>query len=173
MSFMKHLFVFSSFLLAAALISCNSNKPSAPSGTHQLSQLESEVIGTWRWELDWTPDSIFHIVLSYDSLHDYAINVNINGNDTMEKESGVWSIASDTVAGQDTVWMNRMKCRQINLTTNTLDSINCTIPTAGIRLNIDNTGKWVIPLGSFTKYISLGIDLGGISLPDAAFVKDH
>jgi hypothetical protein len=156
-----------------AVLTCNSDKPSGPHSTPQLSHLESEVIGTWRYELDWSPDSIFHIVMSYDSLHDYAINVNINGIDTMEKESGVWSIASDTVARQDTVWMNRMKCKQINLTTNTLDSLDCIIPTAGIQLNIDKAGEWVIPLGSFTKYISLGIDLGGISLPDAAFIKDH
>jgi hypothetical protein len=170
---MRRLCAFSFLVAVMVVVSCNGDKPSSPHKTPQLSQLESEIIGTWRWELDWSPDSIFHIVMLYDSLHDYAINVNINGTDTMEKESGTWSIASDTVAKQDTVWMDRMKCRQINPATNTLDSIDCGIPIAGIRLNIDKTGAWVIPLGNFTKYISLGIDLGGLSLPDAAFVKDQ
>ncbi len=169
---MKRLCAFLFFVASMVLVSCNIDKPSGPRSAPPLSQLEKQVIGTWRYELVWTPDSTFHIVMSYDSLHDYSINVNINGADTMEKESGTWSIASDTVAKQDTVWMERMKCRQINTATNTLDSIECSIPIAGIRLNIDNAGAWEIPLSNFVKYLSLGVDLSGVPLPTAAFIKD-
>lgn len=109
--------------------------------------------------------------MKYDSSYDYRINVNINGTDTMEVETGTWSIVSDSSTKQDTVWMDRMSCRQINLGTQTLDSIDCGIPRAGIRVNLINSNSWQIPLGDFAKYMPPGIIPSGYVLPQVVFVK--
>jgi hypothetical protein len=112
--------------------------------------------------------------MSYDSTRGYRIGVNINGTDTMEKETGTWSVASDSASKRDSVWMDRVSCRQINLTTNTLDSVDCGIDRAGIRLNIDDGGAWEIPLGDFVKYLPSDIAqiASALQLPQVAFVKD-
>jgi hypothetical protein len=120
----------------------------------------------------WSKDTTFNIVMSIAGSHDYKIDVNINGIDTMEKETGAWSIASDSSGKNDTVWMDRMSCRQINFTTQTLDSIDCGIARAAIGITIDNSDHWIVPLNAFVKYLPAGLIPAGFPLPQAAFVKD-
>lgn len=169
---MKQIFACAAAFLCVVAFGCGSEKTSNPSQHSSTSQLDRQVFGTWRYGLVWNKDTTFNMVMSYDSLHDYRINVNINGTDTMEKERGSWAVAVDTLAKNDTVWMDRMSCRQINTATRTLDSVDCGIGRAGIRLNIDANGAWDIPLNDFAVFLPPGIVPAGIALPLAAFVKD-
>jgi hypothetical protein len=161
------------FLGFFLMIHCGKDNPASPGKTP--SQLNREVAGVWRFSLDWNPDTTFHIVLTYDSGYFYKINVNINDVDTMERENGTWFIKSDTVAHADTVWMQRENCHQINLTTHTLDTIKCSVDTAGIKINIsrpDTQTIWVIPLNDFIKYLPPDIVPPGFTLPPGQFIKD-
>ena len=162
------------YLALASILLCCNGKSSNPASTSQPSQLDREVIGTWRYALPWNKDTTFNIIMSFDSTLGYRIGVNINGTDTMEKETGTWSVASDSASKRDSVWMDRVSCRQINLTTNMLDSVDCGIDRAGIRLNIDDSGAWEIPLGDFVKYLPSDIAqiASALQLPQVAFVKD-
>jgi hypothetical protein len=138
-------------------------------------QPDNKVVGTWIFSLTYNADTTFYIVLDYYSTSSYRINVNINHVDSMHREVGTYQVISDTVTKQDTVWMDRIICRQINLSTHSFDSIDCGNPRAGIKVNIsqnsDNKTQWVIPLGDFVKYLPPGIIPEGIPLPLGGFIK--
>ncbi len=165
---MKRMSLFlAAIVLGVFLPQCGSNTVSNP----QVPENDARIIGTWSFSLRYNPDTTFNIIMMYDSSYDYRITVNINGSDTMEIETGTWSIASNSSTKQDTVWMDRMSCKQINLMTQTLDSIDCGIPRTGIRVDLISSGSWQIPLGDFTKYMPPGIIPGGYVLPQVVFVK--
>jgi len=142
----------------------------------QIPQNDAKITGTWSFSLPYSADTTFYIVLDFDSSFTYGINVNINHTDTMHREQGTWRVVTDSVARVDTVWMNRQKCRQINLATHTFDSIDCGIYLAGIKVNISqpasSTPQWVIPLGDFVKYLPPGILPPGLTLPPGTFYKN-
>lgn len=141
----------------------------------QIPEKDAKITGVWRWSLPYNPDTTFYIVMYYDSNYTYSINVNINHVDTMHKEMGTWHIISDTALNVDTVWMNRMVCHQINLTTHTFDLIDCGLPVAGIKIDITTIQsriRWVILLNDFVKYMPPGVIPDGLDLPPGAFYKD-
>jgi hypothetical protein len=169
---MKKTFFY--YLIAALLVlQCGSDKVNNPK---QIPDNDAKIIGTWSFSLPYNPDTTFYIVMHFDSSLAYGINVNINHTDTMHREQGTWLVVSDSATQVDTVWMNRQKCHQINLSTHTLDSIDCGIDTAGIKVNISqsasNKTQWIIPLQDFVKYLPPGIIPTGVSLPSGAFYKD-
>jgi|GEM_PF-5676688 hypothetical protein len=138
----------------------------------QIPPEDAQVAGVWRYGMQWKQDTTLNIVMSFDSLHGYSIDVDINGTDTVESETGTWTIAGGAVSGRDTVWMERKACKRINAATHELDSVDCGIPVAGIGLSLGNNGTWRIPLSDFAKYLPTGILPGGLALPPVAFVKD-
>jgi len=158
------------------VLQCGKDNSTNPGSSVKLpSELDKEIAGVWRFSLPYNQDTTFHIVLSFDSAYDYKINVNINDVDTVEREKGTWYIVSDTVSKADTVWMVRGHCHQINLQTQTLDSIDCGVDTAGIKLNISKPASktiWIIPLNDFVKYMPPDILPAGVTLPPGQFVKD-
>jgi hypothetical protein len=161
------------FLGIFVLIQCSQDNPAAPA--RSITDLDREIAGVWRFSLAYNADTTFNIVMTYDSSFVYKINVNINSTDTMERENGTWFIVSDTVAKADTVWMVRGHCHQINLTTHTLDSIDCGVDTGGIKLRISPSGStavWVIPLNDFASYLPPNLVPPGSSLPIGNFYKD-
>jgi hypothetical protein len=152
---------------------CGKDNPASVARTP--SELDKEITGVWRYALRYNPDTTIHIVMTYDSGYAYKISVDINNIDTMEKENGYWFIVSDTIAKADTVWMERHNCHQINLTTHTLDPIDCGVDTAGIKLNITQSSPkpvWIIPLNDFVNYLPAGIVDTGTTLPIVQFFKD-
>lgn len=169
---MKKIIVLLLAMVVAFVLYLQCSTPSSPAP----SPLEQQVTGGWRFSLAYTADSIIYIVMKYDSSHTYEINVTINNTDTMHRETGAWQIISDNISKQDTVWMDRMHCRQINFQTFTLDSIDCGIPRAGIRINISQPepGKyqWIIPLLDFAKYLPAGLLPPGTYLPPGTFYKE-
>jgi hypothetical protein len=159
-------------LIAAMLVlQCGDDKLNNP-----IPANNARVIGTWAFSLPYNPDTTFYIVMRFDSSFSYGINVNINHTDTMHRETGTWRVVTDSAAQEDTVWMNREHCRQINLATHTLDTIDCGIDTAGIKVNISqsasNQTQWIIPLGDFVKYMPPGIIPQGFPLPPGTFFKE-
>jgi hypothetical protein len=140
----------------------------------QIPQNDAKITGTWSFSLPYSADTTFYIVLDFDSSFTYGINVNINHTDTMHREQGTWRVITDSTTQIDTVWMNRQKCRQINLATHTFDSIDCGIYRAGIKVSIaaSSPPQWVIPLGDFTKYLPPGILPPGLTLPPGTFFKN-
>jgi hypothetical protein len=153
-------------------IQCGKDNPASVAKTP--SSLDREITGVWRFTLAYNPDTTFHIVLSFDSGYVYKINVNINDTDTVERENGSWFILSDTTSKTDTVWMDRHNCRQINLQTHTLDTIDCGVDTAGIKIDITLAGSrkvWIIPLNDFVSYLPPDIIPSG-TLPTVQFFKD-
>ena len=137
------------FLFAVLLaVQCGSDKVNNP--PQPLPANDAKITGTWSFSLPYNADTTFYIVLEFDSSFSYGINVNINHTDTMHREQGTWQVVTDSATQIDTVWMNREKCRQINLTTHTFDSIDCGIYLAGIKVNISqsasNKTQWIIPL---------------------------
>ncbi|HUI90636.1 MAG TPA: hypothetical protein VLX68_00175 [Chitinivibrionales bacterium] len=159
------------FIAAVLLLQCGNDKVNNP-----IPKNDSQVIGTWSFSMPYNLDTTFYIVMHFDSSLMYGINVNINHTDTMHRETGTWRVVTDSATNADTVWMNRKNCHQINLTTNTLDSIDCGIDTAGIRVNISpsasNQIQWIIPLGDFVKYMPPGIIPQGFPLPPGTFIKE-
>lgn len=161
--------IFLGFLL---VFQCGKDNPASPARTP--SDLDREITGVWRYTLLYNADTTIHIVLSYDSTFVYKINVNINDTDTVERENGSWFIVSDTVAKTDTVWMDRHNCHQINLQTHTLDTIDCGVDTAGIKMNIsqsDSKTVWIIPLNDFVNFLPPDFVPPG-TLPTVQFFKD-
>jgi hypothetical protein len=143
----------------------------------QIPENDAKIIGTWSFSLPYNADTTFYIVMHFDSSLTYGINVNINHTDTMHREQGTWQVVTDNITTPvDTVWMNREKCRQINLATHTFDTIDCGIYTAGIKVNISqsvsNKTQWIIPLGDFRKYLPPGIIPTGLPLPPGTFYKE-
>jgi hypothetical protein len=162
------------FLGTFLAIHCGKDNP-ASVPLHTASALDKEITGTWRYTLGYNQDTTIHIVLAFDSGYVYKINVNINDVDTMERENGTWNIISDTISKVDTVWMARHNCHQINLQTHVLDSIDCGVDTAGIKIRIAPSGAksvWVIPLNDFVSYLPPGIVPPGVTLPAGQFIKD-
>jgi len=132
------------------------------------------ILGNWRYSIQLTPTSSYNIVMTYDSLYNYAINLNVNGTDTLHKEFGHWHIVSDTIAKTDTIWMDRVSCFDKDTTTNTIKSVDCGNPKGRIKLDIQTSPKttWRIPLEYFVNLFPTGLIPTGIGLPNGLFVKD-
>jgi len=152
------------------LINCNSPSNSIIPKT----SIDTLVAGVWEYSLIYNNDTTIYIVMNYHNTYNYLLNVNLNHKDTMHVETGIWNIISDTINKVDSVLMMREKCRQINFQTQTLDSIDCGISLAGIKIDISlDAGKykWIIPLSDFIKYLPQGFIPPGTHLPVAVFYK--
>ena len=161
-------------LLMSLILNCGNQSTSTNAGNTNANALDKTVVGTWRYAIQLTATGSYKIIMSYDSNYNYAINVNVNGTDTLHKETGHWHIVSDTVAKTDTVWMDRMSCFDKDTTTNTLKSVDCGSPRGGIKIDIQTaaTTTWKIRLGDFVQYLPAGLIPTGFPLPIAQFAKD-
>lgn len=166
----KMLFFIGITIAVLTVFDCNKANPA----TAKV-DLDKEITGTWRYALYWNQDTTIHIVMTYDSGFTYKIHVDIDSTDTMERENGTWFIVSDAVSKEDTVWLSRHNCHQINLQTHTLDSVDCGVDTAGIKIDISPSvakPAWTVPLDNFKSFLPSNLVPSGTVLPTVQFYRD-